>query len=238
MLEFIGFLVVAFFVWRLFRFLTVVLNKQRLLKACHISAVYGVPEDSALKVVADTQAMINELSLLKKENPEFEKKSVVDQYTDAIAAIYWRQYEENEKIRTHVVDQILKLKELNERVSVNFVVFMYVWALSAVISTGNKLKMSDVKSIVEGLFYTGGEMSRFDIENAYNILLGITNISEYMKELLPIASAEVSSGAGDYLVKYIQKVNKKNDLLFSPEGEDIANDFEPEQVTVKSILAV
>lgn len=240
MFEFIGMVVVAWFV---FVIVKSVINggiKGILTHASAIAINKGVPRDFVIAAISNPKTLIKARKTLVKENAELRELDVHEQYAAAIIMSYRigsqvvtgesvSVEDIQEKIKRFVGPQLTKIENEGLSVNINQITFVYFGALATCMGRIS-VSATELKDVVKNIFPQ--EEHRFDIENAYRAAVS-KDFWEKLKLMIPVAKKELEAGEGEFFVKYTRKVRVEMEKMF----EEDAN-FDPRNQPLDDFLKV
>lgn len=237
MFEFIGIIVVTWLLWAIVKGVLKGSIKGTMLRACDYASSLGVPHDFAIEVIKHPDVVTRVRKELSDNNKDFAMLDAYQQYGHAIAELHEQEQrslgvdeDTLDKVEIFLRPQIAQLIKEGTRAHINHITYVYIGALAMSLSKG-PISLHKTKQIVKYIYPE--EEHRLQVENAYNIACRSSEYIENLRDILPVVNREISSGKGEFLIKYTRKAHKEIEKMFEQNL-----DFDPRNESRTSFLDV
>lgn len=245
MFEFIGMAFVAWVLWRIYKYFSVMRAMNRTLTTAE---TLGVSRQESLRILNDPLRLEDERLRLVAANPHFSGLPLPEQFAYAIRFIHNEEQDPGEApqakglvepslqeaLHKLIWPQLQAVMGEDRVVQVNHVVFAYVSALAAAVSGKALAVGTPLTSMMWSLFKGLG--SDHLVANAAEVVqfMDSSDFLDLELKLAQLAQQEVEVGKGEYLIKYTRKLERDIEAMFDPSKGRVDPSKEPED----DILAV
>lgn len=213
MFEIIGIIVVVWFVYVVVKSLLNGAMKATMNKSFQYAKELGVPKDFSFNAYTNQYDEVKDvIKLLSNEEGDFKTKDVYQQYGHAYKLMYQREINTEARnqrclwINSHISNQLRVLQEEKTNILINDVFYAYVFALASTSNNTLSVSLNEVKQIITYIFSDQIDEYQFFIDNGFNLSKMSSNFYDKMGALLPIAEEECAQNEGNYLIRYMRKV--------------------------------
>lgn len=245
MFEFIGIAFVAWLAWKIYKKVS---GTFMVKKSVDTAARLGVPRERAVHLLMyETERIAAARDLVLAGNDWLRARSLPEQFGYAIKFVYTADQDQvkeaeeakqdtsalEDKLRVLLSPQIGEVLAEHDFLYLNHVVFAYVSALARAID-GKGLPATKLVPVTKSLFQGYGNDNGILAAEGTLLALGPADLKANEAKLAPLAKREVSTGSGDYYVKYARKLASDIAAMFEPKQErvDLSKVPEPDILDV------
>lgn len=217
MFEVIGIVVVGWFAFKLLRYFFggAVLGMQ--IRAVDYASEYGVPREFSAYWCEHPEIIKQTIQTLSRIEPGFAKGPGSEKYGKALVYLYAGHLQEEAKklakdlaaakgkLVSFVKPQLEQLESGGYHLYLNEVAYAYVTALASNMVKG-VVSLEQIHDLMPEVFKD--KTNSRALEHAHLVAQHAPDdFAEKLAALMPVAKLELATGKGEYLVKYIRKLN-------------------------------
>ena len=216
--------VVGWVVWQLVKAFLAAVTTKTLENAVHRAMGHGVPPDFSEEVLKNPPLVKQVRQDMVKANPELGSLDVAEQYALALATLHdikekTLQFREIKgRVREMLLPQIALLELDGEDVFVDPKTCAYLGALALAMRKDVKSKQGvnfqEIRELLEHVFQ--GAKYSIGIENAWALFTRDTDSINNLGALFGVASKEVASNEGEFLVVNMRERARQVERMFDP----------------------